>query len=156
MNTYLSLGPRYGEAKRRAHDHDHPHHLPRLLGRLRDDSAVVSVKHTPTFVGHVYNHREKYGGQEGREHAPLTKTLFHSELPRVHPVVEPHACSHAIVELTNDRDHILWHPKTGEYCLEEGSVNGVVRFGKERWKKHAYNKISFFRANSCSRTSYRW
>ena len=28
----LSLGLRYGEAKRRAHDHDHPHHLPQLLG----------------------------------------------------------------------------------------------------------------------------
>ena len=30
----LSLGLRYGEAKRRAHDHDHPHHLPQLIGRL--------------------------------------------------------------------------------------------------------------------------
>ena len=50
--------------------------------------------------------------QEGREHAPLTKALFHSEPPRAHPVVEPHACSHAIVELTNDRDHILWHALT--------------------------------------------
>ena len=28
----LSLGLRYSEAKRRAHDHDHPHHLPQLLG----------------------------------------------------------------------------------------------------------------------------
>ena len=34
------------------------------------------------------------------------------------------------MELTNDRDHILWHAKTGEYCPEEGSINGVVRFGK--------------------------
>ena len=65
-----------------------------------------------------------------REHAPLTKILFHSKPPRAHPVVEPHACSHAIVELTNDRDHILWRAKTGEYCLEEGSINGVVRVGK--------------------------
>ena len=24
----------------------------------------------------------------------------------------------------------MWHAKTGEYCLEEGSINGVVRFGK--------------------------
>ena len=68
--------------------------------------------------------------QEEREHAPLTKTLFHSKPPRAHPVVEPHACSHAIVELTNDRDHILWHAKTNEYCPEESSINGVVRFGK--------------------------
>ena len=30
----------------------------------------------------------------------------------------------------NDRDHVLWHAKTGEYCSEEGSVNGVIRFGK--------------------------
>ena len=28
----LSLGLRYGEEKRRAHDHDHLHHLPHLLG----------------------------------------------------------------------------------------------------------------------------
>ena len=62
--------------------------------------------------------------------APLTKALFHSEPPRAHPVVEPHACSHAIVELTNDRDHNLWHVKTGEYCPEEVSINGVVRFGE--------------------------
>ena len=35
-----------------------------------------------------------------------------------------------IVESTHDRDHILWHAKTGEYCPEEGSINGVTRFGK--------------------------
>ena len=34
------------------------------------------------------------------------------------------------MELTNDRDHIQWPAKTGEYCPEEGSINGVVRFGK--------------------------
>ena len=34
------------------------------------------------------------------------------------------------MELTNDQDHILWHAKTGEYCPKEGSINGVVRFGK--------------------------
>ena len=33
------------------------------------------------------------------------------------------------MELTNDRDHNLWHAKTGEYCPEEGSINEVVRFG---------------------------
>ena len=82
-----------------------------------------------TRGGHVYNRREDVE-QEGRDHAPLTKALFDSEPPRAHPVVEPHACSHAIVGLTNDRDPILWHAKTGEYCLEEGSINGVVRFGK--------------------------
>ena len=68
--------------------------------------------------------------QEGREHSPLTKALFHSKPLRAHPVVEPHACSHAIVELTNHRDNISWHSKTGEYCPEEDSINGVVRFGK--------------------------
>ena len=36
----------------------------------------------------------------------------------------------------NDRDHILWHAKTGEYCPEEGSINGVVRFVKLRSIKH--------------------
>ena len=65
-----------------------------------------------TRVGHVYNRREEDVEQKGREHAPLAKTLFHSEPPQAHPVVEPHACSHAIVELTNDWDHIMWHAKT--------------------------------------------
>ena len=78
----------------------------------------------------MYNRREEDVEQEGCEHAPLTKALFHSEPSRAHPVVEPHACSHAIVELTNDRDHNLRDAKTGEYCPEEGSINGVVRFGK--------------------------
>ena len=83
-----------------------------------------------TGGGQVYNRSEEDVEQEGCEHAPLTKALFHSESPHAHPVVEPHACSHAIVELTNDRDHNMWHAKTGEYCPEEGTINGVVRFGK--------------------------
>ena len=33
-------------------------------------------------------------------------------------------------KMTNDRANVLWHIKTGEYCPEEVSVNGVVRFGK--------------------------
>ena len=41
------LGLRYGEVKRRAHDYDHPHNLSRLLGRMRDDPGIVSVKHAP-------------------------------------------------------------------------------------------------------------
>ena len=81
--------------------------------------------------GHAYNHHEEGIEKEGREHAPLTKAWFYSEPPRAHHVVELHACSHTIVELTNGRGHILWHVKTGEYyCPEEGSINGVVRFGK--------------------------
>ena len=43
----LSRGLRYGEAKRRAHDHDHAHHLPGLLGRLRNDSGIVQRKPCP-------------------------------------------------------------------------------------------------------------
>ena len=81
-------------------------------------------------AGHVYNVREENVEQERREHAPLAKALLHSEPPREHPDVEPHACSHAIVEWTNDRDYFLWHAKTGKYFPEEGSVNGVERFGK--------------------------
>ena len=78
----------------------------------------------------VYSHREEDVGQERREPTPLTTALFHSKLSRAHPVVEPHACSHAIVKLTNHRGHILWHAKTGEYSLEEGSINGVECFDK--------------------------
>ena len=29
------------------------------------------------------------------------------------------------MELTNDRDHLLGHAKTGEYCPEESSVNRI-------------------------------
>ena len=49
------------------------------------------------------------------------------------------------MELTNDRDHILWHAKTGEYCPEEGSINGVVRFGRVdgRVDKAYIERISF-------------
>ena len=94
-----------------------------------------------TRGGHVYNRREEDIEQEGREHAPLTKALSHSKRPRAQPVVEPHACLHAIVELTNDRDHIMWHAKTGEYFPEEGSINGVVRFGKV---DKAYIKLNPF------------
>ena len=98
----------------------------------------------------MYNRREEVVEQEDHEHAPLTKALFLSEPPQTHSVVEPHACSHAIVELTNDRDHILWHAKTGEYCPEEGSINGVVRFGKVD-KTYIELGIRFFRANSYNR-----
>ena len=73
-----------------------------------------------TGVGHVYNHREEDIEQERRGNTALTKALFHSESPRVHLIIEPHACSHAIVELTNERDNILLYAKTGEYCPEEG------------------------------------
>ena len=83
-----------------------------------------------TRGGHVYNRREQDVEQEGREHAPLTKAWFHSEPPQAHPVVEPHASSHVIVELTNNQDRILWYAKSGEYCPEEGSINEIVRFGK--------------------------
>ena len=102
-----------------------PHFLPQVYQSVHD--AFVRLE---TCGGHVYNRREEDVEHEGREHAPLTKALFHSEPPRAHPVVEPHACSRAIVELTNGRDRIMWHAKAGEYCLEEGSINRVVRFGK--------------------------
>ena len=90
--------------------------------------------------GHVYNRREEYFELEGREHAPLAKALLHSEAPGAHPVVEP-ACSHAIVELRNGQDHIMWHANTGGYCPGEGSVDGVVRFGKV---EKAYIKYNCF------------
>ena len=106
-----------------------------------------------TRGGHIYNRREEDVGQEGHEQATLKKALFHSEQPRAHPVAEPHACSHAIVELTNDQDQIMWYAKTGEYCPEEGSVNGVIRFGKIDEAYRTYNGIRFFRANSCTRRS---
>ena len=83
----LSFDLRYGDAKHRAHEHDNPHHLPQLLGRLQNDSSIVIVGHhqgwfsagcpprprfvpqmhqsvhdvfvhLEMFVGHVYNHRE--------------------------------------------------------------------------------------------------
>ena len=47
VNTSSQSWPPIREAKRRAHDHDHPHHLSRLLGGLRDAPGIVSVKHAP-------------------------------------------------------------------------------------------------------------
>ena len=84
-------------------------------GVVRTDSPAVA---SPRPSAHVYNRREEDVEQEGREHAALTKPLFRSEPPRAHLVVEPHACSHAIVEMTNDPNQFLWHAKTGEYCPE--------------------------------------
>ena len=43
----LSLGLRYGEVKRHAHNHAHPHQLLQLLGGLREHPGIVSVKHSP-------------------------------------------------------------------------------------------------------------
>ena len=79
--------------------------------------------------------------------ARLTKALFYNELHQSHPVIESHACSHAIVGLTNDRDHLLWHATKGERSSEEGSINGVVRFGKV--DKAYIKRARFFRANTC-------
>ena len=81
-------------------------------------------------VGRAYDCREEGIEQEEAEHEPLAKALFHSEPPRAHPVVEPRAYSHAIVELTNGHKRFLWHDKTGEYRLEGGSVNGGERYDK--------------------------
>ena len=74
--------------------------------------------------------REEDIKQEGCEHATLTKALFHGEPPRAHDVVEPHACPHVVVKLTNDRNHPLRHTKAGEYRLQESSIDGDIRFGK--------------------------
>ena len=76
--------------------------------------------------------------------------LFRRELPLAHSVVESHAWSHVIMELTNDRDHFFCHAKMGDYCLDEDSVKRVVRFGS-RVDKHTYGVIRFFYANSYSR-----
>ena len=122
-----------------------PPFLPQVYQSVHD--AFVRLE---TRGGHVYNRREEDVEQDGRERAPLTKALFHNEPPRAHPVVEPHACSHAIVEMMNGRDHIMWHAKTGEYCPEEGSINGVVSF-LVRSIKHTCSGIRFFRASSCNR-----
>ena len=59
----LSLDSRYGdEAKRRAHDHDHAHHFPDLLGRLRDDAGIVSVKHALLGCGSFVRGRKRKKG----------------------------------------------------------------------------------------------
>ena len=72
------LGLRYGEAKRRAHDHDHPHHIPRLLGGLRDDRGILSVKHAPK------RRRQDWLSGSCLPHSPRPHFL-----PRVHQSVSP-------------------------------------------------------------------
>ena len=83
-----------------------------------------------TGVRHTHNRREAGVEQEEHVRARLTKALVYNELHQSHPVIESHACSHAIVRLTNDQDHLQWHAKKGERSSEEGSINEVVRFGK--------------------------
>ena len=102
-----------------------PLFLTRVLQSVHD--VFVRLK---TRVGHVYNRRQEDVEQEGREHARLAQAMFYSEPPRAHPVVEPRACSHAMGELINNRDHILRGAKTVECCSEEGSIKRFVRFGK--------------------------
>ena len=71
---------------------------PRPLFLLEVHQSVHDVfVRLETRVGYVYNRREEDVEHEVREHAPLVKALFHSEPPRAHPVVEPHACSHVCV-----------------------------------------------------------
>ena len=110
--------------------------------RFLHQSVQNAFVRLETRRGHVYNRREEDVEQEGREHEPLTKDLFHSQLLRAHPVIEPRARSHAIVELTNDRDQILWHAKMGEYRPEAGSINGFVRFGKVDKSIHTAEFVS--------------
>ena len=117
---------------------------PRFFPQMHQSVHDVFVRLKTRVVN---SRREEDVEQEGRKHVPLTEALFQSD--RAHRVVEPHALLHAILELTNDRGHRLWHPKTGEYCPKEGSVNGLVRFGKVA--KQYIQRIHFFRANSCSR-----
>ena len=83
-----------------------------------------------TGVRHTYNRCEADVEQEEHVRARLTKALFYNELHQSYPVIESHACSHAIVRLTNDRDHLLRHAKKGERSSEKGLINGLVRFGK--------------------------
>ena len=130
-----------------------PLFLPQVYQSVHDTFVRLQTR-----GGYGYNRREEDVEQEGREHASLTKALFHREPPQAHPVVEPHACSHAIVDLTDDRDHIMWHAKTGAYCPEERSINGVVRFGKI--DKAYIQRNLFFSAPAPvtdeSQTSHRW
>ena len=119
------------------------------------DNAFVFLE---TRVGYVYNRREEDAEHKGREHVPSTKTISHNEPPRAHPAVESDACSHAIVELTNDRDHILLHAEPSEYCPEKGSVNGVISFCKvdnEDIPKKIVTSAPTHVTDE-SRTSYQW
>ena len=119
--------------------------LPQMHQSILDVFFCLEIR-----VGHVYNHREEDVEQEGCEHAPLTKAMFHGERTRAHPVVDPCACSHAMVELKNRRDHLLWNAKTGEYSPQR-RVRSTESYALVRSIKHTYNGIRFFRANSCSR-----
>ena len=85
------------------HSFSCPSHPFFYLPQVHQSVHDVFVRLQPR-VGHVYNRRQDDVEQGGRKHAPLAKILFHSEPPRAHHVVEPHAYSYAIVDLTNDRD----------------------------------------------------
>ena len=123
---------------------------PLFLPRVHQSVHDVFVR-LETRVGHVYNRREEDVEQEGCEYGPLPKALFYSERPRAHSIVESHACSQAIVELVNDRYHILRHAKTASTAQRR--VRSTESYALLRSIKQTYNGICFFRANSCNRRS---
>lgn len=83
-------------------------------------------------AGLMYHNHEEVTKGEGREHIPLVKTLFHGELSRALTVIEPRACSHAIVELTDDRNHPLRHAEASACFPQEGSWRLVADLSYER------------------------
>ena len=113
-----------------------PHPPPRplfCLPQVHQSVHDVFVR-LGTRVDHIYKRHEEDIDQEGREYTPLAKALFRNKPPRAHLVIKPRACSHAIVELTNGRDHIMLHTKMSEYCSEESSV--VTLFPILRFKEY--------------------
>ena len=49
---------------------------------------------------------------KNRLHMPLPKTLPHVEHIRALPIIQPHACLHAVVEFADDGENSRWHAKT--------------------------------------------
>ena len=60
----------------------------------------------------------------------MPETLPHVELIRALSIIQPHACSHAVVELVDDGEHSRWHAKTSKDIPQKGSVDGVICFGE--------------------------
>lgn len=50
---------------------------------------------------------------EGRTHAPMAEIVLHGEPVRALAVVKPHACRYAIMDLTDDRNHLPRQAKAG-------------------------------------------
>lgn len=73
---------------------------------------------------------EKHVEQQWHEHTRLPETLLYVDHVRAFAIIQPHACSHAVVELAGGGKHSRWYTKASQDRPQESAVGGVTRFAK--------------------------